>query len=119
MGWASPGWVSMQLKSMVSAARRGGVPVFRRPRANPDCRAEGGSCQVLTCQQTCGCRQQQAVRPASQIQGDAEQLTSHRVASEPGVWRLQLQRCRPHLSPGLSCWPLQCGLSGPAGQAAA
>ena len=62
MGWTSPGWVSMQLKSMVSAARRGGVPVFRRPRAKPDCRREGRSCLVQTCQQTCESRQQQAVR---------------------------------------------------------
>lgn len=45
MGWTSPGWVSMQLKSMVSAARRGGVPVFRRPRANPDCSAKSKSSQ--------------------------------------------------------------------------
>ena len=63
MGWTSPGWVSMQLKSMVSAARRGGVPVFRRPRANPDCSAESWSSQVLPCQHNCGSRQQQAVRP--------------------------------------------------------
>ena len=36
-GLASPGWTTVCEKSMESAARRGGVPVFSRMRENPSC----------------------------------------------------------------------------------